>query len=442
MKKFTLASLMIIFVCVIWSGCHKEPKALEEICIGVPAALTGMYAGFGDGSVFGMRSAVEDINKQGGVYVREYQRKLPLRLIIVNSESDPLKAGTLAESLIVHDKVNFIASGDEPPPMHAGVSTMADRYKIPYVTSVGPLESWMGMRMEVEGQWQYTWATGLFAIVTPAPAGDFRARPGYTITDTWQAMLNLFGEKTNKKVAVFAADDSDGVAWYSLFPKTLENLGYEVCGEERKIGLVPLDTSDFTSIINEWKDYNCEILWGNAPAPFVGTLLRQCAALGFKPRIVSIGRAPLFYEDVESWGGDIPHGIGVEIWWDPSFGDSPGIGGTTPQSLAEEWTQETGKQLNRGIGPGYRSIQVLIDAIERAGTLGGEKVNHALAETDLKTIGHRVKFDENHFSRGPLVFGQWKKTDKPWVWECPVVFSKHDFIRATAEPLFPIPYKE
>ncbi|MCJ7655850.1 MAG: amino acid ABC transporter substrate-binding protein, partial [Dehalococcoidia bacterium] len=81
------------------------------------------------------------------------------------------------------------------------------------------------------------------------------------------------------------------------------------------------------------------------------------------------------------------------------------------------------------------------DAIERAGTLDGEKVNAALAATDLMTVRHRVKFEANHFSRGPLVFGQWQKTNNPWVWECPVVFSKHDFIKATTSPIFPIPYK-
>jgi branched-chain amino acid transport system substrate-binding protein len=428
MKKLIFISLMIFLGCaLIFSGYAQAKKAPKEIRVGVPAPLTGMYAGFGEGYVFGMKAAVEDINKRGGVYIKEYDRKFPL------------KARTLAESLVVRDKVHFMASGDEPPPMHPGVSTVADRYKIPYVTSTGPQEPWMGMRMEVEGHWKYTWATGLFAIVTPAPAGDFRAKPGYTITDTWQAMLDLFGDKTNKKVAVFASDDPDGVGWYSLFPSFLEKLGYDVCGEEKKVGLAPMETTDFSSIVKQWKDYGCEILWGNAPAPFVGTLLRQCATLGFKPKMTSIGRAPLFYEDVKAWGGDIPFGIGVEIWWDPSFSDSPGIGGTTPQSLAGKWTKETGKQLNRGIGPGYRSVQVLIDAIKRAGTLDGEKVNAALAKTDLMTIGHRAKFDKSHFSRGPLVFGQWQKTDKPWVWECPVVFSKHKFIKATADPIFPIP---
>ena len=30
--------------------------------------------------------------------------------------------------------------------------------------------------------------------------------------------------------------------------------------------------------------------------------------------MVSIGRVPLFYTDVNLWGGDLPGDIGIEIW--------------------------------------------------------------------------------------------------------------------------------
>lgn len=442
MKKIFLISLLLALVATpVVSGCDTGAAAPEEILVGVPVPLTGMYAGFGQGGKYGMKAAVEDINKMGGVYVEEYDKELPIKLIVVNTESDPLKAGTLAEDLIVRNEVHFLAYGDQPPPMNAGISNVADRYQVPYICTTGPLEPWLGMRQEAPGNWEYTWATGLFALGMPAPAGDFRNKPGYTIGDTWQVMLDMYGDQTNKKVAIFASDDPDGVGWYSAYPGILKDLGYDVAGADKKLGLAPMDTTDFSSIINEWKNYDCEILWGNAPAPFVGTLMRQCATLGFEPKMISIGRAPLFYEDVSAWGGDVPLGIGCEIWWDPSFENSPGIGGTTPQSLAKRWADDTGNQLNRNIGAGYSVMQVLIDAIERAGTLDGDAVNAALTETDLMTVRHRVKFDENHFSRGPLVFGQWQKVDEAWTWECPVIFSKHNFIKTMAEPMFPITYK-
>jgi len=56
------------------------------------------------------------------------------------------------------------------------------------------------------------------------------------------------------------------------------------------------------------------------------------------------------------------------------------------------------------------------------------------------TIGHRVKFDEEwQASRWSLSLTQWQKTDKPWVWEAPVIYSDHEFITVTGETVFPIP---
>lgn len=431
-------ALMVLFMAGIFlfTGCSE--KEAKEIKVGVVNAQTGMYAAFGQGGVFGIMAAVDDINKQGGVKVGD--KKMPIKIIAVDNESDPNKAGSLAESLVVQDKVDFIVSGDEPPPMHPGVSQVADKHKVPYVTSVGPIEPWLAMRQESPTKWPYTWAAGAFAIVTPAKAGDPRAKAGYTIMDTWVSMLKQFGDKTNKKVGILCSDDPDGRGWYTLFGPALKKLGYEVVGIEKNLGLVPLETTDFSSVIKAWKDANVEILWGNCPGPFIGAAWKQANTLGFKPKMVSIGRGALYYSDIAAWGGELPLAMGTEIWWDPSMKNSPGIGGTTPASLAERWVKEKKQPVFPSIGLGYRSMQVLIDAIERAGSLDKEKVNAALAKTNLNTIGGLVKFDENQFSMGPIVFGQWFKTDKEEKWELKVVFSEHDFVPVTAQPVFPRQY--
>jgi len=96
--------------------------------------------------------------------------------------------------------------------------------------------------------------------------------------------------------------------------------------------------------------------------------------------------------------------------------------------------------VNPNIGPGYRSVQVLVDAIQRAGSLDPDKVNAALAQTDMKSIANRVKFDENHFNRGPVMFGQWFKTDTPEKFELRIVYSDHAFAPSVAQPIFPMPY--
>jgi branched-chain amino acid transport system substrate-binding protein len=448
MKKFLLIPLVILFLGALFFSVRipapaAQPKAEvpKEIRVGDCASLTGMFAAFGEGGVFGMKAAADDMNKQGGVYVKEYGAKLPVKVIVPNNESDPIKTGTLAEELVLRDKVHVFAGPIRPPPMNAPIAAIAERYKIPFVAA-NPLEPWQGMRTAVTPPWKYSWMFG-FAIATPAPPGDFRhGKPGYTIADTWKAYLDMFGDKTNKRAGVFASDEPDGIGWYNSFPAMLKKWGYHVLGDERKLGLAPLETTDFSPMIKEWMKDKVEILWGNAPAPWFGTLWRQAYALGFKPKMVAAARAALFYDDVASWGGDLPNGIGIEIWWDPTFKGCPGIGNTTPKTLFERWRKEKGKPLNPNIGMGYTAMQIVFDAIERAGTLDGEKVNMAIGKTDMMTISHRIVFDpETQFSRNPLVFGQWFKKDAPEKWELKVVFSKHEFIPAAGKPIFPRPYR-
>ena len=404
------------------------------------ACVTGMFAGMADGGVFGLQAAVEDLNKQGGVFVKEYGRKIPIKLTVLDSESDPAKAGTLAESLILQDKVQFLICHNEPPPMHAPVARIAARHKIPHLANVAVMEPWVHMREEASPPWDYTWTLG-FAIATPGAPGSIWDKPGYTIADTWKVQLDQFGGKTNKKVGIFATDEPDGRAWFALFSKMLMGWGYDVIGTNKKLGLFPMGTTDFSSIIVEWKNNNVEILWGNCPAPIFGALWRQARAQGFQPKIVSAGRAALYYTDINAWGGDLPNGIGTETFWLPQIKTYSAIGDTTPMSLYERW-QKKKRPFNVAMGFGYQIVQVLADAIERAGTLDADAVLKAIGNTDMKTIVDRVKFDQKtQFARVPVFFGQWQKTNKPWVWECPIVFSKHDFLPATGKFLFPIPYK-
>ena len=88
-----------------------------------------MYATFGINK-FGVEAAVEDINKQGGIYVKEYGKKLPVKWITRDCESDVLKMAPLTEDLILRDKIHFIGCGLEVPTMRQGTAVMADKYKI------------------------------------------------------------------------------------------------------------------------------------------------------------------------------------------------------------------------------------------------------------------------------------------------------------------------
>jgi branched-chain amino acid transport system substrate-binding protein len=454
MKKLILTVVSVIVIAgFILAGCAPQAAAPgtptgpavagpTEIIIAGTHPTTGPFAGFGVGGEWGEKAATADVNAEGGVYVKELGKKLPIKLILANSESSPEKAGALLEDLIINGKANFLASANQPLPTEIPMAIVADKYKIPFTTGGNPYEPWLGVRNSATPPFEYTWTYNM-AIATPGPAGSYWEDPaGWSVTGAWKLFMDKYGPETNKKVAVFASDEPDGRGWYESLPMVLGAWKYTAVGIEKNLGLFPPDTNDFSSIIREWIANDCQILWGNCIGPTFGTMLRQASSMGFKPKIIMCGRAPLFYEDVNSWGGDLPNGVGVEIWWDPNKSGT-GYNGTTCKSLSDRWMADTGQPVNRGIAMGYWSIQTMAKAIELAGSIDKEKVQAAFKELDYKDgiLIPNVKFDKDHCCMIPVCFGQWQKVDKPYKWECQVVFNANQYYKVTAPALFPIPYK-
>ena len=178
---------------------EAAPAGPETIKIGTSAPLTGMFAGFGEGCTYGAQAAVDDINAQGGIYVEEFDRKIPVEYIVVDNESDPSKSGSLAEDLILRDEVDLLYSVDSSPSIHIPIAEVAEKHGVPHIVGGGPLEPWMGARSETESKWSYTWFPG-FGIATPPPEGDPKhGKSGYTIKDSWFAVLDDFGVKAKVK---------------------------------------------------------------------------------------------------------------------------------------------------------------------------------------------------------------------------------------------------
>ena len=134
----------------------------------------------------------------------------------------------------------------------------------------------------------------------------------------------------------------------------------------------------------------------------------------------------------------MPNGVLTEVYWTPYIKGVRGIGGTTPQSLAQRWYDAKKEPLPQGIGWNYAVSQTLFDAVERAGTLDSQAVLKALGETDLNTIWGRVVFEKGtQFQRVPCQIGQWMKTQKAWAWEMPITFSYNDFMPAKEKLMDP-----
>lgn len=463
MKRVLLPMVLVLILTLMLSGCSSSnssaaasnpttsnpstvsaqetpttsSQAPSQILIGGVVPLTGTAASFGQGT-FGLKAAVDDLNKQGGIFVKEFNKKIPVKLELLDDQSDTNQIGTLAQSLILNDKANFLITSPEWPQDIAATAMVAEKYKTPFVAYAGPFESINAMR-QAAGGWKYTWESG-FAIAAPPPAGDFRASlKGYTNIGLWMDYLNQFGNQTNKKVAVFASDDPDGNGWYATFVPALKKAGYDPIGADKELGIAPDNTNDFTPIIKQWINSGAQLLMGNAPAPWEGTLLRQSRTLGFQPKVVIAEKGGMLYDDIMSWGDDLPNGVMALIEWTPAIKNVKGIGDTTAESLNAAWNKATGKPFQPMVGCGYSQIQILADAIQRAGTLNKDAVNAALAQTDLTTMRGRAKYDVNQFNRFPIAYGQWFPSPDPVKWQMKIIYAGADFT-VQAKPMFPISY--
>src|SRR5215210_1136099 len=75
---------------------------------------------------------VEEINKDGGVMVENCGKKLPLKFVIYDDQSNPAIATSLHERMATVDNVDFFAGVDWTS-VAVPVTTVAEKHKIPLV---------------------------------------------------------------------------------------------------------------------------------------------------------------------------------------------------------------------------------------------------------------------------------------------------------------------
>jgi hypothetical protein len=96
--------------------------------------MTGVSASFGGYARFGAQRAVDAANAAGGVFVRQYNKKIPVRLVMYDNESKAEKAAADVERLILRDEVVAITGLTGPERVLSGAE-VAERYKVPVVTT-------------------------------------------------------------------------------------------------------------------------------------------------------------------------------------------------------------------------------------------------------------------------------------------------------------------
>ena len=116
--------------------------ARDHILIGLPNPSTGHLAGFGEASPWANERAVAAINESGGVFIKEAGQKLPVKFKLVDTQSDPTKAGEVASKLILKDKVDLMVVMHTPDTVNP-VAAMCERFEMPCISLDAPVDGWL-----------------------------------------------------------------------------------------------------------------------------------------------------------------------------------------------------------------------------------------------------------------------------------------------------------
>ncbi len=366
------------------TGEEAPPPAPEFIEIGGSLPLTGKYGSLGGQVNPGYEYAVAEINAAGGVYVKEYDKQIPLKLTILDDESDPTKSVSLLETLFSDQQV-VAYLGTAGSDMHAANAGIAEKNKVPYLGVAFALNS-----IHQQG-YKY-----LFSPFFKSP----------DVAENVFVMLNELipeGERPTK-VAIFQETTDWGIELGDLWAENAPKYGYEiVVREEYAPG-----AGEFSNLILEARDAGAETLLALPNPPDGVALAKQMSELGWAPKFTLLIRAP----DGATWAdlGSAGDYIVLSPGW--HHGENfPGVA-----ELNAKYEADFGRPADVLTGPAYACVQILAAAIESAGTLDRAAIRNAIAATDMTTVIGPVTFREDGTGivLNPLI--QWQGGKQELVW--------------------------
>ena len=357
--------LLVFLGFVVWTLAPVWAAEKTEIVFGYSAPISGGMSHVGEKIRRGYIVWSEMVNERGGIYVKEYGKKLPVKLKVYDDKSDPTTSAKLYEKLITMDKVDLVLS---PYGSSIGfpVSGICQKYKMPIVMV------WVSSDPIYKQGFDY-----VFCLIERA--SQHGSSPVKVLKD------RSIVPDPPKKLFFLAAKELYNITCAKGGMEIAKKEGFETYYEEVEKGV-----KDFTAVITRAKTLEADGLVAVLYPQDSFLLFRQIQELGFRPK---------YFNGL--------HGPDIPDFWD-TFGQSA-QGVVTLCVYAASWPTYQNKEYVERFKKKWKELpthyggtgvggQIMHQAIEKAGTLDREKVRQVLLTEEFKCILYpRVKF----VSEGP-----------------------------------------
>lgn len=365
-KKFTSACLVAALSTALLAGCGGEKKDsaaanADKYVIGASFELTGNVANYGKSTLSGLKLAVDQVNKAGGVNGKQ--------LVVVESDnkSEPAESGNSVTKLITQDKVVAVVGPATSGCVFAATPVVTSN-KVPLIAPC---------------------ATAPAITVDNGQVKEFIFRACFI--DPFQGrVMAEFADKTLdvKNVAILhdaSSDYSKGLA--EVFEKTLNEKGGKVVAKEAFLS----KDIDFKAALTKIKAANPEAIYIPGYYEEVAKIIKQTREIGLN--------VPLIGCD----GWDSPKLVeiaGPEALNNTYFSSAFSVQDQTEsvQKFIADYKAMYQKDPDIFCMQGYNAGLVLADALKRAGDgADGTKLAAAIAATkDLPVASGKLTYDKDH----------------------------------------------
>jgi branched-chain amino acid transport system substrate-binding protein len=412
MKRSFISFVCAAVACGLVGATVPSPTRADDgpaqVVIGAVLPLTGEESRVGGYFKLAYELATKEINDAGGLELRAYHRRIPVKLIIYDDKTDPATSRNLYERLAVQDNVDAMLGGYSTDLVQAQ-TVVAQQHQIPYVGGGGAASA--------------IYKRGFTTIFSLLASIESLAYSECDFIESMQAQKKL---PRPLKMAIVAENTSHG----RDFVTGLQNRAkqrpqdYQIVMNEA----FDLHGKDFTPLLEKVKAANAQAFMSDAHLDDYITMQRQYAQLGLHHEYITYGARGPEKSAREALGKSADY-IVAASWW------SQLIPNEAVRAFDAKWAKAYPK-LNAEWYSAlpYETARTLYIAMTQTGSVDKAKVVATLRHIDITDTvlpGGHIRFQPDGQINAPYVVTQ-NLPDNRTVIVAPA--SEH-----TGDPVLPVP---